>query len=210
MSEVQLILVLWFVGVLTEAITGALAAGRNRMDLFGVVMVACITAIGGGTVRDILLGGYPLIWVAHPHYLLAIALAALMTVAFSPLMRYLTRLFLTLDALGLTVFSIIGVQKALSLGHPPLIAIASGLITGVFGGILRDLFCQRVPLVFRKELYAMVSLVTAALYMGLTMAEASEWLKLAICLPLGFGLRLLAIRYRWSIPTFDYQEQGVH
>ncbi|WP_028108481.1 trimeric intracellular cation channel family protein [Ferrimonas futtsuensis] len=210
MTEMQLILVLWLVGVLTEAITGALAAGRNRMDLFGVVMVACVTAIGGGTVRDVLLGGYPLIWVAHPEYLVAIAITALLTVACAPVMRYLTRLFLTLDALGLAVFSIIGVQKALSLGHTPVIAIASGLITGIFGGILRDLFCQRVPLVFQKELYALVSLVTAALYMGLTLAELSEWVKLAVCLPLGFGLRLLAIRLHWSVPTFDYQEQTAH
>lgn len=210
MTEMQLILALWLVGVLTEAITGALAAGRNRMDLFGVVMVACVTAIGGGTVRDVLLGGYPLIWVAQPQYLVAIAVTALLTVACAPLMRYLTRLFLTLDALGLAVFSIIGVQKALSLGHTPVIAIASGLITGIFGGILRDLFCQRVPLVFQKELYALVSLVTAALYMSLTLGELSEWLKLAICLPLGFALRLLAIRFHWSVPTFDYQEQTAH
>ncbi|SDJ28383.1 Uncharacterized membrane protein YeiH [Ferrimonas sediminum] len=210
MTEMQLISALWLVGVLTEAITGALAAGRRRMDLFGVVMVGCATAIGGGTVRDVLLGSYPLIWVEHVEFLVAIAATSLLTVAFAPIMRYLTKLFLTLDAIGLTVFSVIGAQKALTLGFNPLIAVVAGVVTGVFGGIIRDLFCQQIPLVFRKELYAVVSIITAGLYVLLTLANLAPWLVLALCLPFGFGLRLLAIKFNWSMPTFDYQEQSVH
>ena len=138
MLEVKVISILWFIGVLAEAMTGALAAGKKQMDLFGVVIIGCVTAIGGGTLRDMLLGNYPLIWVENAHYLLAVAAASLLTVMIAPLMRYLSRLFLAIDALGLAVFSVVGAQKTLMLGYSIEIAIAMGVVTGVVGGVIRD------------------------------------------------------------------------
>ena len=205
MQEAQFIAILWLIGILAEAMTGALAAGRKQMDLFGVVIIGCVTAIGGGTLRDMLLGNYPLIWVENVHYLLAIAFASLLTVAISPVMRYLSKLFLAIDAVGLAVFSIVGAQKTLMLGFSPVVAVVMGLITGVFGGVIRDILCNQVPLIFKKELYAIISLVTAALYIGLKGLMVAEWVNLCVCLSFGFSFRMLALRYHWSIPTFDYQ-----
>lgn len=205
MQEAQFIGLLWLVGILAEAMTGALAAGRKQMDLFGVVIIGCATAIGGGTLRDMMLGNYPLIWVENVHYLLAIAFASLLTVAIAPVMRYLSKLFLAIDALGLAVFSIVGAQKTLMLGFNPTIAVVMGLITGVFGGVIRDILCNQVPLIFKKELYAVISLLTAGSYITLKAYQLTEWINLVICLSIGFSLRMLALRYHWSMPTFDYQ-----
>jgi uncharacterized membrane protein YeiH len=107
------------------------------MDWFGVVLIACVTALGGGSVRDVLLGHYPLTWVKHPEYLVLTSFAALVTIFIAPLMRHLRSLFLVLDALGLVAFTLIGCMTALEMGQGMLVASISGVITGVFGGILR-------------------------------------------------------------------------
>ncbi|ACJ28080.1 Conserved hypothetical protein [Shewanella piezotolerans WP3] len=208
MLEVKVISALWLIGILAEAMTGALAAGKKQMDLFGVVIIGCVTAIGGGTLRDMLLGNYPIIWIENAHYLLAIAAASLLTVMIAPLMRYLSRLFLAIDAVGLAVFSIVGAQKTLMLGYSAEIAIVMGVVTGVFGGVIRDILCNQVPLIFKKELYALVALLTATLYVLMKFNGVVEWLSLSTAVLFGFCFRMLAIRYQWSMPKFDYQYQS--
>src|SRR5471030_116286 len=160
-----MLLMLYLVAITAEAMTGALSAGRRGMDWFGVVLIACVTALGGGSVRDVLLGHYPLTWVKHPEYLVLTSIAALVTVFIAPLMRHLRSLFLVLDALGLVAFTLIGCMTALEMGQGMMVASVSGVITGVFGGVLRDIFCNDIPLVFRRELYASVSFAAAWCYM---------------------------------------------
>lgn len=203
----MLLSVIYLIAITAEAMTGALAAGRRQMDLFGVIIIACVTALGGGTLRDVVLDHYPLGWVAHPEYLLLTIGAALLTIVIAPVMHRLHRAFLVLDALGLVAFTLIGCAIAREGGHAPVIVVVSGMLTGVFGGVLRDVLCNEIPLVFRKELYAVVSLLTGAGYLTLLALGIGESVSVLACLAGGFLLRLLAIRYGLEMPKFDYRDR---
>lgn len=201
--------VLWAIGITAEGMTGALAAGRERMDLFGVIMIALVTALGGGSVRDMLLGHYPLVWVRDPEFVLLVIAASLVTISIAGLMKYFRPIFLVLDGLGLVVFSVLGAQLALEMELGVIIAVVAAVATGVAGGIMRDLLCDRVPLVFRQELYASVSVFTALVFVSVLKLGATENLAIGIALAAGFVGRMLAIRFRWRLPVFDYQDSYV-
>ena len=144
--------------------TAALAAGRRSMDWAGVCMLGCITALGGGTIRDVLLGHYPLVWVQNPSYLALTAGAAFVTILIARLVHRLNLAFLVLDAIGLVVFTMAGCDVAWQMNASLPIVIVAGMITGCAGGVLRDILCNDVPLLFRSELYASVSVVTGLFY----------------------------------------------
>ncbi|BDL85976.1 trimeric intracellular cation channel family protein [Campylobacter jejuni] len=199
---------LYIIGISAEGMTGALAAGRHRMDLFGVIFIALVTAIGGGSIRDVLLGHYPLTWVKHPEYIILICFCALVATKIPRVVTKLETLFLTLDAIGLVVFSILGAQIAIDQNHGFIIAIAAAVITGVFGGILRDILCMRIPLVFQKEIYAGIAIISGAIYYSLIIwLELNALVCTLLTLFIGVIARLLAIKYQWSLPIFSYNEE---
>ena len=195
---------LFLVAIVAEAMTAALVAGKREMDWVGVCLLGCVTALGGGSMRDVLLGNHPLTWVQNPYYLLLTGGAALLTIALARYMHKLRNLFLVLDAIGLVVFTVIGCNVALGLNLPFVVVIASGMITGCVGGVLRDLLCNTVPLLFRAELYATVSIVTGVLYVGGEALGFNHDMVMGIAMTIGLGLRLLAIRFSWSMPKFIY------
>jgi uncharacterized membrane protein YeiH len=196
------------VALAAQAMTAALAAGRRSMDWAGVCMLGCITALGGGTIRDVLLGHYPLVWVQHPSYLAITAVAAFITILAARLVHRLNVAFLVLDAIGLVVFTMAGCDVAWQTDASLPIVIVAGMITGCAGGVLRDMLCNDVPLLFRSELYASVSVVTGLFYataFGLTLNN-ELWTILTFALGLTF--RLLAIRFKWEMPKFVFNSDA--
>lgn len=199
-----MLLIAFYIAIAAEAMTAALAAGRRNMDWFGVCLIACVTALGGGTLRDILLDHYPLVWVKNPYVLLLVCGAALATI---PLARLVDRLkwpFLLLDALGLVVFTVIGCNIGIEAGVHPIIVIVAGMVTGTAGGILRDVLCNDIPLIFQGELYATVSMITGIVYFAGLGAGVPIDLMVIASIVLGFTLRTLAIAFKWEMPKFVY------
>jgi len=189
-------------GVVVFAVTGALAAGRKRMDLFGVTVLALATALGGGTVRDLVLGARPVFWVADPLYVVVGASAALLTFTVARLWRLPPRLLLVGDAFGLAVFTVIGAGKALAMDTSPLICVLMGVMTGTVGGMTRDILSGEIPLILRREIYATASLSGAVVYIVLSVVWPGAWFAAAAGVAVVLAMRLAAIRFGLSLPTF--------
>jgi uncharacterized membrane protein YeiH len=199
--------IIYLVAIVAEAMSGALAAGRRSMDIFGVAVIAFVTALGGGTIRDLILGRFPLGWTQHPEYIYLVISGGLLTTLIARHMGQLKRVFLALDAMGLVAFSLIGSNIALEMGYANVVVIMAGMITGICGGIVRDVLCNQVPVVFQRELYAIVSLAVCALFLVLRAFGVGTDLNTAICFVGGLTLRWLAIRYGWRLPTFSYRDK---
>ena len=206
-SQLSTLLVVYLVAITAEAMSGALAAGRRNMDIFGVAVIAFVTALGGGTLRDMVLGHYPIGWTQHPEYVYLVISAGLLTTLVARYMHRLKHVFLVLDAMGLIAFSIIGCNVALELGYPPVVVVMAGMLTGISGGILRDVLCNQVPVVFRRELYASVSMAVCLLFLALRAWDVEHNLSTAVCFVGGLALRLAAIRWHWRLPVFSYQQR---
>ena len=201
----MLLTYIYIIAITAEAMSGALAAGRRNMDMFGVAMIAFITALGGGTVRDMLLGHFPVGWTQHPPYIYLTISAGLFTMLVARFMHHLHKIFLVLDAMGLIAFTVIGCNVALQLEYSTPVVVMAGMITGIFGGILRDILCQRVPVVLRHELYASVSMLVALLYLLMHHLGIDPDITLLASFGFGLAVRLAAIRWSWSLPVFSYQ-----
>lgn len=199
--------ILYVLGIVAESMTGAISAGRKNMDLFGVVTISVITALGGGTVRNILLGVYPMTWVATPIYIL-IAIAA--SILALPLVNYvlkLRKLFLILDSAGLVTFAYLGCIIGYNTTHSITIAVLMAIVTGVSGGVMRDVLCNDIPLVFRSELYAMVAFVVGLLQVLILEYWHNTVYTTFFILCGGFAVRMWAINKKIHLPLVNYQDK---
>ncbi|EKE87581.1 trimeric intracellular cation channel family protein [Idiomarina xiamenensis] len=194
-------------GVAIFAVSGTLLAFRKKMDGFGVIVLASVTAIGGGTIRDLILG-LPVFWTHDQTYFYSILMAACITIIWLRYRSYIPMTtLLVADAVGIAFFAAMGAQKTLMAGFPPFIAVIMGTISACFGGMLRDVLARDVPLVLKGELYATTCIVGAACYTLLVAID--PLLALAVGMTATLTLRLLAIRFRWSLPVFSDSQDNV-
>lgn len=195
-------------GTAVFALSGALAAGRHRMDPFGVIVLASVTAVGGGSIRDALIGATPVFWIRDPNYIIVILSTVLACLILVRRPRRVPRYTLPVaDAFGLALFTVIGAEKALNMGLSGMIAVVMGLITGVGGGIIRDLLCRQVPMVLRTEIYATASIIGGIGYTVSIAYGMGEKIALILAMVSALIIRLSAIKWHVSLPAFDLKSK---
>ena len=195
--ELQYLLEL--IGTYVFAISGALALKGKEPDWFAATFTGFLTAIGGGTLRDVLLDSYPLVWVSDTAFLYAILLGVLTTFLFHKSVSKLKKTLMLFDSLGIAFFTILGVEKAIGLGVRPEIAAIMGMFTGVMGGVIRDTLTNEMPIIFRKEIYATACLAGAGCYLALDPYVLRPW-NLLISITLIVIIRIIAVLYGLALP----------
>lgn len=191
-------------GTFFFAISGALAMRDKNPDWFGAAFTGFVTAIGGGTLRDMMLGSYPLVWIGDIHFLYAVIAGVLTAILFHRRLGTLRKTFLLFDTLGIAFFTILGTEKAMSLGVKPEIAAIMGMFTAVMGGVIRDTLANELPVLLRREIYATACLAGASLYLVLALnTSLSRNLNLALASSVIIIIRLLAVKYRLALPAIN-------
>jgi len=193
-------------GVAVFAVTGSLAAGKKRMDLFGVVVLATVTGLGGGTLRYLVLGAGPVFWVSSPIYLLVAVETAIVTFFLVRFCGLPLKLLSVADAFGLAVFTVLGTQKALDMGISPGIAVVMGIMTGVVGGMIRDVLSGEIPLILCREIYATASLCGAVTFCLVSFALQNQSFAAVAAVIVTLALRLSAIKWKMSLPLYISHE----
>jgi uncharacterized membrane protein YeiH len=189
-------------GTFSFAVSGAFFAMEKKLDPFGVLILSFVTAIGGGTLRDIMIGNLPVGWLRDETATIVIFIGAMGSMFFSQWLKKLNITLFLFDALGLGLFTIIGIQKGMELNFSLGVCVALGTVTASFGGVIRDVLLNNVPLVFRKEIYAMASIIGGLIYYLLTKTALNDDAAKIICILLIFFIRLLAVKYKLSLPVF--------
>jgi len=203
---VSLILFIDIIGTIAFAISGVLMALNKRLDPFGILIIAFVAAIGGGTLRDILIES-PVAWMRDLTYVFAIFGATIFSVVFRKRFHYIKRSLALFDTIGIALYTIVGVEKGIAAGFPPLICIALGTITACFGGVMRDILCNEIPIIFRKEIYATACIVGGSAYFLLLQTPLSENLIVIISGSIVMVIRLLAVYFNLSLPTIYSKEE---
>lgn len=191
-------------GTISFAISGSFAAMQRRLDPFGVLIIAFVTSIGGGTVRDLLLGDTPVKWMRDVNYCLLILVTSVLTIFFKThIKKFKVTLFL-FDSLGLGLFTVLGIQKGIAFGLSPGICIALGTITGCFGGVIRDTLLNTIPLIFKKEIYATACILGGLLYFTLVHFNLKTDVIKILVIGFIFTLRIIVVKYKLTLPRFGY------
>ena len=207
MIDLSLFNILDLLGTIAFAISGALAAMDRRLDLFGIFIIAFVTSIGGGTVRDILIGNTPVTWMENIIYIYLIGVVTIFAIIFRNKLNYLKRSLFLFDTIGLGIFTITGVEIGIKSGLNPIISITLGAMTGTFGGVIRDILCNEIPVIFRKEIYATACLVGGLAFVilhGLGVEKDIIYLVTSLTV---ISIRLLVVKYQVSLPSFYPKNQ---
>lgn len=202
-ASVTILHIIDITGTMVFAISGALTAIEKKLDPFGVSAVAFITALGGGTLRDLLIGSTPVAWMNNLNYLVVIVIGILVAVLFRQTVQKLRRTFFLFDTIGIAVFTILGLQKALNIGISPVICIMMGMVSAVFGGVIRDVVCNEIPLIFRKEIYALTCIAGGIIYVLLLDAGVVLIWNVLLTASFIITFRILAVIFKWSLPNFS-------
>ena len=198
--------ILDFIGTFAFAISGIRLASAKRFDWFGAYVVGLVTAIGGGTIRDVLLDVTPG-WMTNPIYLICTGLALIWVILFGKYLIRLNNTFFIFDSIGLALFTVVGVGKSVALGYPFWVAIIMGSITGAAGGVIRDVFINEIPLIFRKEIYAMACVFGGVVYWGCHLLAMDTVLTQIISGSSVFVTRILAVKYQICLPILKGEEE---
>ncbi len=193
------------IGTMAFAMSGALTAMSKKLDPFGVFIIAFVTAVGGGTLRDVLIGRTPVGWMLDLQYVYVIFIGFVLAIIFrKKLDKLRTSLFL-FDAIGLGVFTLIGLEKGLEIGLHPVICVALGTMTACFGGVIRDILCNEIPVIFRREIYATLCIVGGVLFFVLRTMNLENDVLYLLSSSIIISLRLMAVKFKWYLPAFENQ-----
>lgn len=190
-------------GTIAFAFSGALAGFNKRMDIFGIFVVAFVTAMGGGMLRDMLIGNTPVVWMRDLTYLVVVTFGTIVALVFRKKLIYLRLSLFLFDAIGLGIFTIIGVEKGIAAGLHPVICITLGTMTACFGGVVRDILCNDIPVIFRKEIYATICIVGGIIFFILKQTDLSDSMIYLSTSLLIILLRLVVVKYKWSLPRVN-------
>ena len=195
--------ILDFIGTFVFAISGALAAMHKKLDPFGVFIIAFVTAVGGGTLRDLLIGKTPVGWMNELNYVYLIFGGFLAAVVFRKKLERLRVSLLLFDTVGFGVFTLIGLEKGIEIGLHPVICIFLGTISACFGGVIRDILCNDIPVIFRKEIYATICIFGGILYFILKTLHVENELISIVVSSVMITIRLFSVKYKWVLPHFN-------
>ncbi len=198
----EVLYILDILGTIAFAISGALVAMSKKFDPFGVFIIAFVTAVGGGTLRDVLIGRQPVIWMQNPIYVYAIFAAVLIAVIFRKNLKFLSKSLFLFDTIGLGIFTIIGTEIGIKANFHPFISIALGTMSASFGGVIRDILCNEIPVIFRKEIYAIACVFGAITFIILSKFNFDSTVIYVSTTSMVIIIRLIAVKFHLSLPPF--------
>lgn len=196
----DLVYILDILGTFAFAISGALVASDQKLDLFGVIIIAFVTAVGGGMLRDVLINAHPINWIGDLNYLYTIFIAVIVTFLFKSKILPLSKTMFLFDTIGISVFTLLGLQKGLTYNLHPLIALIMGMISAVFGGVLRDVLTNKIPLIFEKEIYASACLAGGLSFLILNHFDVLKDYNFIISASVIITIRLIAVKFNLELP----------
>jgi uncharacterized membrane protein YeiH len=206
-EQMELLNIIDIAGTVAFSIAGAFAAMEKKLDIFGIFIIAFVTALGGGTLRDVLIGELPVKWMLDLSSGVIVLLSTIAALLFTNVIKNYHKILLLFDSIGLGFFTVLGIQSGIALELHPAICIALGTITACFGGVIRDIALNNIPLIFEKEIYATTCIFGGVLYFLLQKVAVSNMLIEIICIISVLMFRLLAVRYDWRLPAIWKPEQ---